>query len=173
MEDKVDTRRMLNLGCGNKILPPPWVNVDAYERGRVSPDIIADVRDLGIFNDAEADVVMAIHVIEHFYRWEVAEVLKEWIRILRPGGLLILECPNIVKAALFLLNGKPDQLSLWPFFGDPGHKDPAMCHRWGYTPSTLSALLSDAGLVNVRQEPAQFHMKDARDMRSVGEKPLE
>jgi hypothetical protein len=35
----------------------------------------------------------------------------------------------------------------------------------------LTRLLSDAGLVEVRQEPAQFKLREPRDMRIVGVKP--
>jgi hypothetical protein len=31
-------------------------------------------------------------------------------------------------------------------------------------------LMREAGLVNLRQEPAQFKLKEPRDMRIVGEK---
>jgi nucleoside-diphosphate-sugar epimerase len=48
----------------------------------------------------------------------------------------------------------------------------SMCHRWSYTPHSLRALLEEAGLVNVRQEPAQFKLREPRDMRVVGEKPV-
>jgi hypothetical protein len=45
-----------------------------------------------------------------------------------------------------------------------------MVHRWGYTPASLAAVMSEAGLVNVRQEPAQFKLREPRDMRLVGER---
>jgi len=48
-----------------------------------------------------------------------------------------------------------------------------MVHRWGYTPQSLSRLLTEAGLVNARQEPAQFKLREPRDMRIVAEKPEE
>jgi len=45
-----------------------------------------------------------------------------------------------------------------------------MVHRWGYTPQSLAALMAEVGLVNIRQEPAQFKLREPRDMRMVGEK---
>jgi hypothetical protein len=59
---------------------------------------------------------------------------------------------------------------MWIFYGDPRWKDPLMVHRWGYTPLTLTALLAEAGLRKVCREPAQFKMKDPRDMRVVAYK---
>jgi hypothetical protein len=46
-----------------------------------------------------------------------------------------------------------------------------MVHRWGYTPQSLATLMAEAGLANIRQEPAQFKLREPRDMRIVGEKP--
>ena len=39
-----------------------------------------------------------------------------------------------------------------------------MIHRWGYTPESLRDLLAEAGLADVRQEPAQFKLREPRDM---------
>lgn len=43
-----------------------------------------------------------------------------------------------------------------------------MIHRWGYTPNTLTKLMHDCGLEKIKQEPAQFKLKEPRDMRITG-----
>jgi len=174
-----DTAVRLNLGCGDKILPG-YVNVDvAPSRNGRRPDVLCDLRKLGPFADASCEEVMAIHVVEHVWRWEVVDVLREWVRVLRPGGRMVLECPNLVAACREVLDGPANavgpgqegQRSMWVLYGDPRWQDPLMVHRWGYTPQSLAQVMQEAGLVNVRQEPAQFKMREPRDMRVVGEKP--
>ena len=169
----------LNLGCGDKILDG-YVNVDVVEaRAGKRPDVICDLRALTAFDDDTADEVMAIHVVEHFWRWEVEAVLSEWIRVLKPGGQLVLECPNLAAAcAQFLKNpeaqsgpGPEGQMSMWVFYGDPAWHDPLMVHRWGYTPHSLSRMLESLGLVDVHQAAAQYKKREPRDMRIVGSKP--
>jgi SAM-dependent methyltransferase/glycosyltransferase involved in cell wall biosynthesis len=171
----------LNLGCGDKILPG-YVNCDALSSRGQGPkvDVQCDVTKRLPFVDGAAEEVLAVHVVEHIWRWEVADVLREWTRVLQPGGRMVLECPNLLSAAQELIRnpvaaagpGPEGQRSMWVFYGDPRWRDPLMIHRWGYTPQSLAALMAEAGLVNVRQEPAQFKLREPRDMRIVGEKPL-
>lgn len=170
----------LNLGCGDKILPG-YINVDvAQERAGKQPDVICDVRNLDKFSSDHADEILAVHVVEHFWRWEVVDILKEWVRVLKPGARMVLECPNLQSACEeFLRNpdagslpGKEGQRTMWVLYGDPGWKDPLMIHRWGYTPLSLARVMHEAGLVKLQQEPAQFKLREPRDMRITGEKPV-
>jgi SAM-dependent methyltransferase len=169
----------LNLGCGDKILPG-YVNVDVVEaRAGMKPDVVCDLHDLAPFDDASADEILSVHVVEHFWRWEIRDVLREWVRVLKPRGKMIVECPNILSAcrtflenpAQFSREGQEGQRTMWVFYGDPKWKDPLMIHRWGYTPDSLRELLGEVGLTDVRQEPAQFKLREPRDMRIVGTKP--
>jgi SAM-dependent methyltransferase len=169
----------LNLGCGNKILDG-FVNVDVVEeRAGAKPDIVANVSERLPFPDDYADLILSVHVIEHFYRWEVLEVLREWVRVLKPGGIMVCECPNLLSACEAMLRkpeasagtGKEVARSMWVLYGDPNWRDPLMCHRWGYTPVSASALLREAGLVDVVQRSAHYKLKEPRDLRVVGMKP--
>jgi ubiquinone/menaquinone biosynthesis C-methylase UbiE len=171
----------LNLGCGDKILNG-FINVDIVsERAGKQPDINCDVKNLTVFPNDYADEILAVHVVEHFWRWEVLDVLKEWCRVLKPGGKIILECPNLISACQeFLKNpdfysgpGKEGQRSMWVFYGDPQWQDPLMVHRWGYTPYSLAKLLHETGFVNMKQEPAQYKLKEPRDMRITAIKPIQ
>jgi hypothetical protein len=169
----------LNLGCGDKILPG-YVNVDVVEaRAGMKPDVICDLHELSPFVDDSADEILSVHVVEHFWRWEVRDVLREWVRVLKPGGRMVVECPNIRSACETFLQDpvsgaredQAGQRTMWVFYGDPKWKDPLMIHRWGYTPESLRELLAEAGLAEVHQEPAQFKLREPRDMRIVGVKP--
>lgn len=169
----------LNLGCGDKILDG-YVNVDIVEsRGGKRPDFICDLHNLSVFESNYADEILAVHVVEHFWQWEVVDILKEWTRVLKPGGKMILECPNLISAAQeFLkdpegaaLGGPEGQRSMWVFYGDPAWKDPFMIHRWGYTPRSLATMMHLAGLTDLAKEAAQFKLREPRDMRITGRKP--
>lgn len=169
----------LNLGCGDKILDG-FINVDvAPSRGGRHPDVQCDVRTLDQFGIEYADEIMAIHLIEHIDRWEVAGVLKRWREVLKTGGKLILETPNLISACKALLAdpvnaarpGKSGQMTMWPLYGDPSWRDPLMMHKWLYTPHSLAELLLEAGFTSIKQTPAQFKMREPRDMRLIALKP--
>jgi len=170
----------LNLGCGDKIIDG-YINVDVViVRAGKKPDVICDLHNLRVFESNSVDEILAVHVVEHFWQWEVVDILKEWVRVLKPGGKMILECPNLISAAeeflknpdIAAIGAKEGQRSMWVFYGDPAWKDPLMIHRWGYTPRSLATVMSYAGLCDLKQEPAQFKLREPRDMRITGTKPL-
>ena len=169
----------LNLGCGDKILPG-YVNIDVQPSrlGKV-PDLISDIRELPEIESGTIDEILAVHVIEHIDRWDVESVLYRWRQLLKPDGILILETPNLISACQALLANpvkaaRPDQsgkMSMWPLYGDPSWRDPLMMHKWLYTPQSLGEVLYAAGFRGIKQAPAQFKMREPRDMRIVGKNP--
>lgn len=106
---------------------------------------------------------MAIHLVEHIIPWELPTALSEWFRLMRPGGKLTIECPDIVKvckniAENITKHGKhPDQLGLWGAYGDIRTKDERMLHRYGYSFKTLEPLVAAAGFVGAEERETVFH----------------
>jgi len=95
---------------------------------------------------------------------------------LKPNGKLILECLNLLAACYELIKdpvnlARPDKngkRSMWVFNGDPSWRDPLMLHKWGYTPLSLEQLMNECGLREIKQEKAQFKLREPRDMRITG-----
>lgn len=170
----------LDLGCGNK-KQEGWLGVDIRQTKSVAhpdaewsvdPDIIADITKPLPMPDDYADEIRAIHVIEHFDVWTVPDIVKEWVRVLKPGGKLAIECPDLHKVAKLMdVPEIPPNMTLWALYGDPRHKSPEMMHKWCYRTTDLFKLMAAAGLVNLIKQPAQFH-HPVRDQRVVGFKPI-
>ncbi|MGY0197476.1 methyltransferase domain-containing protein [Leptothrix sp. BB-4] len=168
-----DGRVRLNLGCGAKIWPG-FVNVDLDQNwSGLSPDVIADVTGPLPFPDGHADEVHAYHVLEHLPRWAVEDCLREWQRVLKPGGALVLELPcldkilGIFQQHISTGTPAPMQLTLYGLFGDPGYRNEAMLHRWCYSKHELRNLMGQVGLVSVVEELPRTHRPE-RDMRLIG-----
>ena len=149
----------LNLGCGDKKVEG-YTGVDLDSRA----DIVCDIRDLAFCDSNSVDEILSVHVIEHFYKWQVQGLLWEWRRVLKPGGKIILECPNLELACMAFLQGAPDQFTMWAFYGNPNLKNELHCHHWGWTPTTLSEELKQAGFKDIQSKKAQFKIP-TRDMR--------
>ncbi len=156
----------VNIGCGSKLLDG-YLNCDFDDNySGQKPDVVCDIRELP-FDDGFADEVLAVHVLEHFYIWEAEDVVNEWVRVLKPGGKLVIEVPCLDKIINHFIKFKgspPINLGMWGLYGDPSYQDERMCHRWAYSISQLQALLNQVGLKNIGYKEAQYHVAN-RDMR--------
>lgn len=154
----------LNLGSGKH----PWpnaTNVDHDERA----DVIGPVDELPSYQDGTVDEIYAIHLFEHLPRQKVSTILKEWGRVLKPGGKLIIEVPCLEKIARMIVDGVDDvRITLFGIFGDIRYESPYMRHQWCYTSKELKTILEEAGFSVEVSDPI-YHVK-ARDMRLTGVK---
>lgn len=81
----------LHLGCGSKILSE-YINVDVRQLPGVH--IATSIDNLSMFADESADIIYCCHVLEHLSRHKVQSALKEWYRVLKPGGKVRISVPN-------------------------------------------------------------------------------
>lgn len=166
----------LNLGCGAKIWPKPFINVDLENNwSSIQPDVVADVTGQLPFDDGYADEVHAYHLFEHIPRWKSGDVLIEWIRVLKPGGRLVLEMPCLDKILGVFFDcakqGKPApmRLTMWGLFGDPRYESEPMTHKWCFSRAELRDLLEQVGMHDIQEETPKTH-QPVRDMRMVSRK---
>jgi predicted SAM-dependent methyltransferase len=161
----------LNLGAGFRHFDPAdgWINIDLpnNEYG-YAPDVAADVRKLP-FEDEYADEIHGIHILEHFYIWEVPAILTEWNRVLKTGGMLYLELPDLLKIVENLKSGEGCMKTWAGLYGDPTVKNPDMTHKWGYTFPMIERILMQTGFTNVIKREPYFHVP-IRDMRVIARK---
>ena len=130
---------------GSKRLPG-YVNVDIVDGPAV--DTVADLRRLPWDNGA-ADMIYSCAAIEHFGRHEWIDVLKEWRRVLKPGGLLRLSTADFDAciARYEETANLPELLGL--LIG--GQKDDYDWHGMIFNYAVLAKGLAESGYVNVRR----------------------
>ena len=82
----------LHIGCGERNL----VGYKHYDIRKIGEhiDYVGKAEALSQFKDETIDEIYACHLLEHFGRWEVDKVLKEWNRVLRVGGVLRIAVPD-------------------------------------------------------------------------------
>ena len=83
----------LNFGCG-EFKKEHFINVD--NNPVVHPDLLLDLNKIPYtFEDNSIDRIEADHVLEHLY--EPFIVMREWWRILKPSGLLVVRVPHYTR----------------------------------------------------------------------------
>jgi SAM-dependent methyltransferase len=174
-----DGRRLvLHVGCGppdednlhERFRTPEWRELRLDIDPQMRPDIVGNMVDLDEVVPSESvDAVWSSHNIEHVYAHEVPQVFAEFLRVLRPGGLMLVTTPDLQRAAERIASGRLED-PLYEAEAGPitpldmvyGHGREIsrgfhfMAHRTGYTSRTLERKLRDAGFddVRVRREPA-------------------
>lgn len=138
----------LHLGCGIRNFGPEWVHID----GNNFPHIHShDVTDLP-FDDESVDLIYASHLLEYFDYTEGVDVLKEWCRVLKPGGVLRIAVPNFsIMAALYIDGKLPLERFIGPLYGKMQMNDEWIYHRTCYDWDTLMKALLLAGFTTVSQ----------------------
>jgi len=131
----------LNLGCGGDIVEG-FLNIDLYGD---TPNVIAmDVRKLE-FEDNTVDQILASDVLEHFPFREVNQVLKEWARVLKPGGEIIIRSPSLELQAKAYLDGKWDaDVASYMIFG--GQTTPGDFRHIAFDENSIKKHLAKANL---------------------------
>lgn len=142
----------VNLGSGNAPLPG-FLNVDALP-GAPGVDLVADISKPLPLEGGTADLVYASHVLEHFPHGETVALLRDWRRLLRPGGRLMVAVPDLDVIALMLSERRgwftpPNAPWVGAIFG--GQKDDYDFHKAGFTAPWLAYLLTEAGFGSVRR----------------------
>ena len=84
----------LNVGCG-KDIRDGYTNLDI--RPLKGVDIVCDMWHEPIpLDDDSVDEILAKDVLEHFPLDKTDDIIKEWKRVLKPGGFMQIEVPNII-----------------------------------------------------------------------------
>jgi predicted SAM-dependent methyltransferase len=79
-----------DIGCGKRSPLPTSIRVDIDKK--VDPEILAKGDDLP-FKDEELDYISAVHNFEHYDNQK--EVLTEWLRCLKKGGIIAIVHPDV------------------------------------------------------------------------------
>ena len=157
-------KSLLHVGCGGDALPQ-WLGEFSETRLDIdethNPHIVADMRTLG--NIGPFDAVFCSHALEHLFPHDVKTALQEFVRVLNPGGAVILFVPDLegvqaTEDVLFISPAGPI-CGLDLIYGyRPMLKDkPHMAHKTGFTAASLARELEGAGLKAVKVDRLSDH----------------
>lgn len=131
-----------------------WVHVDIDKRPLFDPvgkrympvDVVCDALSVQL-PDGFADQVFSSEAIEHISWRKTGDAIREWARLLKPGGTLIVEAPDFEAACNQLLSTGTLECDLAMqqiFFAEQGN--PYDIHYAGLTHRTLPHFFELAGL---------------------------
>lgn len=134
----------LNLGCGGDV-KNGYLNVDKYDS---RADANWDISKKLPLHDNSVTQVVSFSVLEHFSQTKALEILKEWSRVIKKGGNLVLIVPDMVSACERYLRDPEDEWSLARIYGHQGAK--GQFHKAGFTPKKLFSLFGRAGFIEIQ-----------------------
>ncbi len=160
----------LHVGCGSnrKDRTTREFNTDSWQELRLDinesthPDIVGTMIDMSAVANETVDAIFSSHNIEHLYPHEVPLALKEFIRVLKPEGFLVVTCPDLQSVCALVAEDK---------LTDPAYTSPAgpiapidilyghrasmergnlyMAHRCGFTKKVLIGTLRTFGFASL------------------------
>jgi predicted SAM-dependent methyltransferase len=137
----------LHLGCGMKYIES-YKHVDIIEAPHI--DYNNSVDDLSDFEDNSIDLIYASHVLEHFGRYEVEDVLKGWYRILKDNGLIRIAVPDFAAVVrIYAQEGLKDGFSGIVGLVCGGQKNNYDYHKIIFDEPFLTSLLMKVGFRNI------------------------
>lgn len=155
------------LHIGGQVRSEGWEVLNALPAPYV--DHVCNANDLSQFANETFGEIYASHVVEHLdYTGELVATLKEWHRVLTPGGRLYVSVPDLDTLAQLIL--AKDRLTvnerffvMRMVFG--GHIDRYDYHMVGLNEDFLTEFLTAAGFMNLRRVVEFGLFTDTSSMR--------
>lgn len=150
----------INVGCGEVPLPG-YINVDLHDD---RADVKMDARNLALA-DHSVDEIYTSHLLEHLGKNDVPVALKEWARVLKAGGILHMNLPNLewcLKNWLSKTESEKWGFALDTIFGM--QKNDGEYHKTGFTKERLTTLLKEAGFEGIAITDHWSHQQSCFDV---------
>lgn len=146
----MEKKRTLNVGCGDRtydFYPTneyKCINFDCRSYLR-RVDEVGDVKDLSRFEDESFDFILASDIIEHFPISETYNILKEWKRVLKVGGIIEFRLPDLRAICNAYISGVNNaKVTSWLLYGAQDY--PGNFHYVIFDRAWFSSILYSLGL---------------------------
>lgn len=171
-DDCLSTPR-LNVGSG-EMLKREYINYDMREwaHNGMKTDVIGTIEAItdtlptGFFAE-----ILNAHVIEHFRTKDALAMLRDFHKLLRPGGKLTLEGPDVLGAYWYYIEQKHDPREyIECLFAETNRLKygDEMAHRSGWTCDTAADAFQSAGFTVTHKGIGLTHGMGKRDFRVEG-----
>jgi len=139
----------LNLGAGSYILEG-YINIDI--RNAPGIDLVWDLRKPLPYEPEYVEEILAYHVVEHLDRADLPEILEGWRTLLKKGGCLIIEAPDMERLLPEMVKKWQQGIWDWEMINFILYAHGENGHRVALSPSYLKTLLGDGWRIS-EEEP--------------------
>jgi predicted SAM-dependent methyltransferase len=162
--------------CGgrNPLNPGEYLNVDVVPLPKV--DIVFDIRGRFPFEDGTIAEIFSAATLEHFRRHDQEHILREFFRVLRPGGILRVSTPDLGAIARGILAGEDLAVINQHLFGKYKSEETEDydLHRWMFPAEAMMELLRAIGFTATERIPMDIGLHDPRyNFLIRAKKPME
>ena len=198
-----DRLKVLHVGCGSgrtlHELFAGWQEVRLDIDPQVRPDVVASMTDMSPVPAGTIDAIYSRHNLEHLDYHEIGLALREFRRVLKPGGFAIIRVPDLQIVAELILKGRLEETHyvspagpiaaidmLFGFRPSLAAGNRFMAHRVGFTMHTLAQHILGAGMFpavvralsthelwaeagTVREQP--HHLAQIRELQPLVQRP--
>lgn len=159
--DKLDRLRYVNVGCGANITDK-YLNLDYFWKPGI--DLCWDVTKGIPCKENTIKGIFTEHCLEHISFSACKDVIAEFFRILRPGGVVRIIVPDAELYIELYIASRGGKEVRFPNQGDYVFEDfftPLMAvnrifrdheHLYAYDFETMSALLSRQGFIEIKKQ---------------------
>ena len=148
----------LNMGSGRDKLEGYF----AIDKTSPEADFHEDITTIKLPENS-VDEILASHILEHLLNLQVLDVTKSWFKALKPGGKLIIECPDVLEMARHI-DDDPGTYLMAIYGISANNVTPETlkegtysAHLWGWSAETLGKYLEDEGFEVATEEPHGIH----------------
>tara|TARA_X000000950_G_C13821284_1_gene622021 strand:+ start:286 stop:822 length:537 start_codon:yes stop_codon:yes gene_type:complete len=138
----------LHLGCWHRYIPG-FVHVDLCELPHIN--FQSDIGNLSFAENNSVEYIYCSHSLEYKDYVEAEIVLKEWSRVLKPGGLIRIAVPDFDALIKLYNQTKTIDSIIGPLFGKMPLNEDVIYHKSVYNFEKLENLLINCGFNNVKK----------------------
>ena len=158
-------KTFLHVGCGGQnkshllgFNNDNWKEIRLDIDKDVNPDIVGTLIDMKSVETGSVDAVYSSHNIEHIFPHEVPIALREFYRVLKDDGIVVITCPDIQSVGEAVAQDKLFEPCYESSMGSVtafdilyGHRKTTldgnifMIHKGGFTYSTLDKAFLETG----------------------------
>jgi predicted SAM-dependent methyltransferase len=148
--------KKLHLGCGKRyLLGFTHIDIEPHE----NVDVVSDIGDLSFIESNSVSEIYASHALEYYDRFQVNDVLREWNRVLVPGGTISVTVPDLESLIGIYMSTQNLETMIGPLFGRWKNEknNETIYHKTVWDLQSLSSKLIEEGFCEVETfDPVEY-----------------